>query len=175
MTLEQAAPETGRQWSDSDSRRDERELKHRAAGETRRVPVPQALVEILRNHLKEYGTDDEGRLFRGERGGPLAGVTYTRLWDRARQAALTDEQYASPLARRPYDLRHAAVSTWLNSGVEPPRVADWAGHSVEVLLRIYAKCLDGQEDVALRRIGEALGEAKQRPTGPPGEEAQTTA
>lgn len=175
MTLEQAAPETGRQWSDSDSRRDERELKHRAAGETRRVPVPQALVEILRNHLKEYGTDDEGRLFRGERGGPLAGVTYTRLWDRARQAALTDEQYASPLARRPYDLRHAAVSTWLNSGVEPPRVADWAGHSVDVLLRIYAKCLDGQEDVALRRIGEALGEPKLRPTGPPGKGGADTA
>jgi hypothetical protein len=52
MTLDKAAPETGRQWSDSDSRRDERELKHRAVGETRRVPVPPALVEILRWHLK---------------------------------------------------------------------------------------------------------------------------
>lgn len=28
---------------------------------------------------------------------------------------------ASPLARRPYDLRHAAVSTWLNGGVPPTR------------------------------------------------------
>ncbi len=157
MTLEKAAPETGRQWSDSDTRRDVRQLKHRAVGETRRVPVPPALVEILRAHLKGHGTDDEGRLFRGERGGPLAGVTYTRLWDRARKAALTDEQYASPLARRPYDLRHAAVSTWLNSGVEPPRVAEWAGHSVGVLLKIYAKCLDGQEDIALGRIDRALG------------------
>jgi integrase len=157
MTLEQAAPETGRQWSDTDSRRDERELKHRALGETRRVPVPPELVEILRRHLKAYGTDDEGRIFRGEQGGVLAGVTYTRLWDRARAAALTVEQYASPLARRPYDLRHAAVSTWLNGGVGPARVAEWAGHSVEVLLKTYAKCLDGEEDSALRRIGQALG------------------
>lgn len=166
MTLERAAPETGRQWSDSDARRDERELKHRAVGETRRVPVPPELVEILRWHLKEYGTDDEGRLFRGEQGGVLAGVTYTRLWDRARAAALTDEQYASPLARRPYDLRHAAVSTWLNGGVGPARVAEWAGHSVEVLLKIYAKCIDGEEGIALRRIGEALGRPSGSPAGP---------
>ena len=157
MTLERAAPETGRQRSDSNSRRDERELKHRAVGETRRVPVPPELVEILRQHFKEHGTDREGRLFRGERGDVLAGVTYTRMWDRARAAALTEEQYASPLARRPYDLRHAAVSTWLNSGVAPTQVAEWAGHSVDVLLKIYAKCIDGQEDIALRRIDEVLG------------------
>jgi integrase len=144
-----AAPETGRAWSDSGDRRDARQLKHRAVGETRRVPCPPELTEILRNHLKEFGTDPEGRLFRGERGDLLATVTYTRMWDRARKEA-------SPLARRPYDLRHAAVSTWLNGGVGPARVAEWAGHSVDVLLRIYTKCIDGQEDVDLRRIDNAL-------------------
>ena len=46
---------------------------------------------------------------------------------------------ASPLAATPYDLRHAAVSTWLNAGVPPQDVAPWAGHSVEILLKIYAK------------------------------------
>jgi hypothetical protein len=29
-------------------------------------------------------------------------------------------------------------------------------HSVEVLLRIYAKCIDGQDAIAKRRIAEAL-------------------
>lgn len=156
MTVDEAAPETGKQWSDTGTRRDRRGLKHRAVGETRRVPVPPALVAILRTHLAEYGTDSEGRLFTGERGGPLAGVTYTRVWARARAAALTAEQAASPLARRVYDLRHAAASTWLNSGVGPTRVAEWAGHSVDVLLRIYAKCLDGQEQIDLRRIEVVL-------------------
>jgi integrase len=61
-----------------------------------------------------------------------------------RVAALTPEVAASPLARTPYDLRHAAVSTWLNAGVPPTNAAEWAGHSVEVLLKIYAKCLDGR-------------------------------
>jgi len=59
------------------------------------------------------------------------------------------------LARRPYDLRHAAVSTWLNAGVPAPQVAEWAGHSVDVLLRVYAKCISGQQHDAMRRIEEA--------------------
>jgi hypothetical protein len=57
----------------------------------------------------------------------------------------------SPLARTPYDLRPAAVSTWLNGGVPPTTVAEWTGHSVEVLLRIYAKCLDGS-DALIRQV-----------------------
>jgi hypothetical protein len=36
------------------------------------------------------------------------------------------------------------------------RAADWAGHSVEVLLRIYAKCVVGQDELAKHRISEAL-------------------
>jgi len=59
------------------------------------------------------------------------------------------------LARRPYDLRHAAVSTWLNAGIPAPQVANWAGHSVDVLLRVYAKCISGQQTEAKRRIEEA--------------------
>jgi integrase len=71
--------------------------------------------------------------------------------------ALTPDEVASPLARRPYDLRHAAVSTWLNGGVPPTQVAEWAGHSVAVLLRVYAKCIAGQGAVAREQIGRALG------------------
>jgi integrase len=66
------------------------------------------------------------------------------------------QDYQSPLAHRPYDLRHACLSTWLNGGVAAAQVAEWAGHSVEVLLRVYAKCLEGQDDIAKRRISEAL-------------------
>lgn len=156
ILLERSALDTGKAWTDSGKQRDDRQLKHRAIGDTRRVPCPPELVELLRRHLETYGVDGEGRLFRGERGGELATITYTRLWDRARKAALTAEQYESPLARRPYDLRHAAVSTWLNGGVPATQVAEWAGHSVAVLLEVYAKCIDGQETAALNRVAEAL-------------------
>ncbi len=79
MVLDRSAPETDKQWSDSGARRAERQLKHRATGDSRRVPVPRALTTLLVNHLERHGTDHDGRLFRGERGGQLAGVTYTRM------------------------------------------------------------------------------------------------
>ncbi|WP_460627755.1 hypothetical protein [Intrasporangium mesophilum] len=83
------------------------------------------------------------------------GIVY-RVWDGARRSVLTEQEYASPLAKRPYDLRHAAVSLWLNAGVPATQVAEWAGHSVNVLLRVYAKCVVGQEEAAKLRISRAL-------------------
>ena len=41
------------------------------------------------------------------------------------------------------------------AGVPAPQVAEWARHSVEVLLRVYAKCIAGQQDEAKRRIEAA--------------------
>jgi integrase len=61
------------------------------------------------------------------------------------------------LGKRPYDLRHACVSTWLAAGVPSTQVAEWAGHSVAVLHQIYAKVIAGQESAALERISTALG------------------
>src|SRR5258708_16425621 len=60
------------------------------------------------------------------------------------------------MAKRPYDLRHACVSTWLKAGIEPKRVAEWAGHSVEVLLRIYTHCHNDGEHKARLRIQKTL-------------------
>jgi integrase len=76
----------------------------------------------------------------------------------------TEEVAASPLARTPYDLRHAAVSTWLNGGVPSTTVAEWAGHSVEILHKIYAKCLDGQAASVRQRVEAALGRGGPRKT-----------
>jgi integrase len=95
-------------------------------------------------------------VFYGVQGGELSQSTYAHVWSRARQAALTPGECASPLAKRPYDLRHAAVSTWLSAGVAPTQVAEWAGHSVNVLLQIYAKCLAGQEELARERVARML-------------------
>lgn len=48
--------------------------------------------------------------------------------------------------RRPYHLRHATVSLWLNFGVPATEVARRAGHGVAILLKIYAHCVDGRAD-----------------------------
>jgi integrase len=159
LHLRGARPDVGRRWTDGGSGRDQRGLKHRAEGETRRVPCPPALTKLLREHLAQVSGGSADPVFRGVQGRSLPSVTYRRVWDRARAAVLTEDEYDSPLARRPYDLRHACLSTWLNGGVPATQVAEWAGHSVEMLLRVYAKCLHGQDEVAKRRIAEALGTA----------------
>jgi integrase len=74
----------------------------------------------------------------------------------SRGTALTPEQVESTLARRPYDLRHAAASLWLNAGGPPTEIARRLGHSVAVLLKVYANCLDGGEDGVNDKIGGVL-------------------
>ena len=156
LRLFKAASHVGRAWTDTGAPRVERNLKQRADGHERRVPMPPALVQLVRRHLDEFRPPADGRLFYGYYGGELALSTYRRAWAAARKIALTAAEVASPLAARPYDLRHACVSTWLNAGVPPTQVAAWAGHGVDVLLRIYAKCVVGQDEAARRRIEDAL-------------------
>ncbi len=119
------------------------------------LPLPD-LVNLLRWHVTAYGVAADGRLFRTRRGGLVQDTGYGEVWAEARTRALTPAQRASLLAKRPYDLRHATVSTWLSSGVEPQEVAARAGHSVAVLFRVYAKCLDGGAATANARIERAL-------------------
>jgi len=156
LYLRESAPTVGAAWSASGRRRDPRQLKHRAQEEVRPVPCHPALTKYLHWHIGEFGTAPDGRLFRGERGGDLSESVYGRAWQGARLLAFTPAVANSTLARRPYDLRHACLSTWLNGGVEPTQVAEWAGNSVQVLLRVYAKCIAGRDDINRRRIEEAF-------------------
>jgi integrase len=166
LHLNGATVTVGTAWGDGDGPIEDRALKHRAKTETRDVPAAPALCDLLDWHLEEYGSGPEGRLFVTRRGPggmvvpgkprPVPNNTYTTVWRKARQSALTPTEQRSALARRPYDLRHAAVSTWLNAGVAAPQVAEWAGHSVHVLLKVYARCVDGQGSAARQRIESLL-------------------
>jgi len=156
LYLRESAPTVGSAWSASGRRRDPRQLKHRAEEEVRPVPCHPTLTGYIHRHIEEFGTAPDGRLFRGERGGDLSESVYGRAWQNARLLAFTPAVANSSLARRPYDLRHACLSTWLNGGVEPTQVAEWAGNSVQVLLRVYAKCIAGRDEINRRRIEEAF-------------------
>jgi integrase len=156
IVLAASAFRAGTAWTDHGTSRQERGLKHRAASETRTIPIPPELVKLLRAHIRRYGTTPDGRVFQTTRGGIIQDSAYGAVSGEARKQALTEAQYRSPLGRRPYDLRHAAVSLWLNSGVPATEVARRAGHGVAVLLKIYAHCIDGQADAANQRITDAL-------------------
>jgi integrase len=117
LRLAAATPRTAAAWTSSGTSHEQRGLKHRPDGAIRMVPVPPVLVAMLRAHVTAYGTAPDGRLFRGTRGGPLSESSYGRTWHTARTQALGPAAAATTLARRPYDLRHAALSLWLNAAL----------------------------------------------------------
>jgi hypothetical protein len=51
-------------------------------------------------------------------------------------------------------------------GVPSTQVAEWAGQSIEILLRIYAKCLAGETATMRRRVEDALGLTRDAPSAP---------
>jgi integrase len=131
----------------------------------RTVPCPPELTALLNWHIGEFGTAPDGRLFIGERNaGELPKGTINRTWRKARKEVFTPEVATSPLAATPYDLRHAAVSTWLNGGLPATQVAEWAGHSVEVLLKIYASAPTGERSSCASGSRTRSGN---RPSGKP--------
>ena len=67
-------------------------------------------------------------------GVPAAGgrrkTYYGRIWHQARAGVIPGAWTSTQPTRRPYDLRHAALSLWLASGAPPAEIAARAGHSV---------------------------------------------
>ena len=56
------------------------------------------------------------------------------FYDRAKElhaAELASHRY------RPYDLRHTAISRWIEAGIPVAQVAKWAGNSAEVIWKHY--------------------------------------
>ena|SRR5215471_791972 len=96
----------GREWTDDGQVHEVRRPKGGPRNAVRRVPVPPVLVELLREHIQEFGTAPDGRLFRTYRGATYLPST---LWQ------------VLPKARRPYDFRHAGVSWRLNAGTRRRR------------------------------------------------------
>lgn len=118
------------------------------------VPCPPTLSTLLRARIQEASLLPDDRLVPGERGGVLAGSVYRRMWDHARRATLPPHVYASPTGQRVYDLRHTRLTMWLNNGIPPAQVAEWAGTSVAMLFATYAQCISGQEQDLRQRLDE---------------------
>jgi integrase len=64
IDLATSDPRAGKAWTDDGRARQRRGLKRRGQAETRSVPIPPELVGLLRSHLEQFGTAEDGRLFR---------------------------------------------------------------------------------------------------------------
>lgn len=160
LTIADASTTAGRAYTDDGQAHEHRGLKGRTRGRpgtrarkpSRRIPAPPELVAMLREHVARFGAGPDGRVFRSRRGNPVNASTWWQVWQKVRAASLTSEQLGGPLMRQPYCLRHAGVTRRLNEGVDEATVAAWAGHSVEVLRRIYHHSVGGQDEVLIARM-----------------------
>jgi integrase len=91
----------GREWTDDGQVHEVRRPRGGPRNAVRRVPVPPVLVELLRQHIQEFGAAPDGRLFRTYRGATYLPSTLWQVLQKARKQAFTSAQVASPLARRP--------------------------------------------------------------------------
>ncbi|MCX5194385.1 site-specific integrase [Streptomyces sp. NBC_00249] len=150
-------PSVGKKWTDSGRNHDLRGLKSRPPGGTRTVPLPHELVSLWRESVDTFGTGRRSAVLQRE--GRHRGIHHLRpCLARGPRTRAFAGPGGIPLAARPYDLRHSALSTWLNAGVDPTEVAERAGNSVEVLMTRYAKCLYGRQALADKRIDALLDE-----------------
>jgi hypothetical protein len=73
-------------------------------------------IEVVPLHIDTFGVARDGRLFRSALGSPIQPSTWWQVWQKVRAVSLTPEQLASPLMKRPYDLRHSGI-TWRSTPV----------------------------------------------------------
>jgi len=112
-------------------------------GVSRQVPIPRELCGTLRAYI---GDRTHGPLVRTRNNKPINLGNTSRAWRRA----------CGERQCRVYDLRHACATLWLSAGVPIGEVARRLGNSPEVLMRVYARVLNGDRSLGNQRIALAL-------------------
>jgi len=105
----------------------------------RNIPISPKLRAILREHLSVYANrfDAESLVFTAERGGPVRQGNFRRriFQPAAKRAKVFDSNGRVPTV---HDLRHTAISLWLQRGLTPFEVAKMVGHtSLKMIERRY--------------------------------------
>ena len=122
IDLAASASLAGTAWTDHGTARQERGLKHRTAHETRTTPVPPELVQLLRAHIRRYGTTPDGRIFQTASGGLLQDSGYNEVWTAAREGPhpLPPKEVVDIVAGDPL----------AEDGLATAEVIDWEVHQI---------------------------------------------
>ncbi len=134
-----------------------RPLKGRGARASRSVPLPAELVELLRQHLAAYVPDRRDALvFTNTSGGRISLSNFGRdIWGPARESLFAEGHPLRGVRR--HDLRHSAITAWVNAGVPLKTAQQWSGHkTASVLLNTYLGVLRGDESLARDRWTSSL-------------------
>ncbi len=105
--------------------------------------------------IRPFGLEDAGSLAT-----PRVELA-ARVWRLLRSGGLrgvASGSTPSPLSKVTLnDLRHSAITAWLNAGVFLKTAQAWSGHkTLSVLLDIYAGVMEGDDFVSMTRFEAAL-------------------
>ncbi len=141
-----------------------RPLKGRGRRVSRPVPIPAAFAPRFAEHLERWVEGKPDALaFTTPRGRRINTSNFHRdVWAPARERVFPE---GSPLREvRRHDLRHSAITSWLNSGVLLKTAQRWSGHrTASVLLDTYLGVMRDDAVVSLARVETALDAALQDP------------
>jgi len=165
LTVRRSRRRVAARWLDPDEDPEWGPLKDRDLAETRRVPIPPLLVERLHEHRRSFGVGPGGLVFH-RRGRPFDLTLFARnVWEPARASMFPpradlqpDDPRQPKLSRlRRHDLRHAACSWWLRSGVDATVCQRWSGHkSLSVFLDVYQGVAPGREEEGVTKLVASL-------------------
>jgi integrase len=161
LTVRRSRRRIAAHWLDADEDPEWGPLKDRDIADTRRVPIHPFLVTRLRQH-REAIEGGPGSLVFHRGGRPFDLSVFSRdVWEPARAELFParsdlppDDPRQPKLSRlRRHDLRHAACSWWLRSGVDAMVCQRWSGHkSLSVFLDVYQGVAPGREAEGVRKL-----------------------
>jgi integrase len=137
-----------------------RPLKGRGRRARRVIPIPRHVVPIVREHLDRYvDNDPDALVFTSLTGKPINMSNFHRdVWHTARTRTFPAGSRLRSVRR--HDLRHAAITTWLNAGVTIKTCQRWSGHKrASVLLDTYLGVTVDDSALSVRRVEDALDAA----------------
>ncbi|MBW4553933.1 MAG: tyrosine-type recombinase/integrase [Aphanocapsa sp. GSE-SYN-MK-11-07L] len=112
--------------------------KSTKTGKSRTILLSQSVQTLLKTRFEQQQPKPDQLVFPAPKGGPINDRLFNRrAWKTVLERLGIDY-------RRPYTIRHSAISHALANGASPIDLAEQVGHDRRVLLSTYAHCINSK-------------------------------
>ena len=144
LALTDNVVQVSRAFSSSGISQTTKQLKARAERHVRRVPLPNELVQILKDYVEDKDADE--LLFPSDQhAGALTLSVFQDRWNKATRGKWVL-----------YDLRHLNASILIYSGLNIIEVAKRLGHSVQVCSTVYLHAIESLNSSPTTKLNKFL-------------------
>lgn len=117
----------------------------------KRVPIPEALYEVMEVYKKRRGICAEGYLFPNSKGGAYSSKVFRdKMIEGCRKCGIQNGEYVF----KAHDYRHLAATRFYDKGVSLQGIRDYLGHLHEEMTRQYVDYIPQKLDMANEKFFE---------------------